>query len=150
LIKSASYLLHSGGFNKVRDFLTTNASVMVQDDSGVPLRYYDRRKWDLRPFGRYLGPIGVFPGRYQHEYASLFRDSRPIDFGIGYRWRSHESNLLLAVKKTAEAGIEASAQTAADEQKADSTTSQPGEPASRPRRTRARQTWGSPFFFFRR
>jgi hypothetical protein len=28
----------------------------------------------------------------------LFRRSQPMDFGIGYRWRSHESNLLLAVK----------------------------------------------------
>jgi len=150
LIKSASYLLHSGGFNKVRDFLTANASVMVQDDSGIPLRYYDRRKWDMRPFGHYLGPIGVFPGRYQHEYSALFRDARPIDFGIGYRWQPHASNLLLAIKKPAEAGAEASTQAAADEQKADSAASQSGEPAARPRRGRARQTWGSPFYFFRR
>ena len=28
----------------------------------------------------------------------MFRDAAPIDFGIGYRWRPHESNLLLAVK----------------------------------------------------
>ncbi len=99
LIKSASYLLHSGGFNRVRDFLLVNSAAMIQDDSGIPLAYYDTQKWDLQPFGRYLGPIGIFPGRHQPKYTELFKKSRPIDFGIGYRHRSSESNLLLAVKK---------------------------------------------------
>jgi hypothetical protein len=30
--------------------------------------------------------------------AELFRHATPIDFGIGYRWRHNESNLLLAQK----------------------------------------------------
>ena len=37
------------------------------------------------------------PGRYQESYAELFRRAQPMDFGIGYRWRTHESNLLLSV-----------------------------------------------------
>jgi hypothetical protein len=115
LVKSASYLLHSGGFTKVRDFLLAHCTAMVQDDSGIPLRYYDPNKWELHPFGRYLGPIGVFPGRYQPNYAVLFRNSRPIDFGIGYRWRSNESNLLLAVKKPGESASEASLRPAIEE-----------------------------------
>jgi hypothetical protein len=53
---------------------------------------------DSFPFGRYLGPIGEFPGRYQQSYAELFRRAEPINFGIGYRWRTNESNLLLSVK----------------------------------------------------
>jgi hypothetical protein len=28
----------------------------------------------------------------------LFRRAQPIDFGIGYRWRRAESNLLLSVR----------------------------------------------------
>lgn len=98
LIKSASYLLHSPNFTTVRDFLLANSATIIQDDSGVPLGYYDPRKWRLFPFGRYAGPIGEFPGRYQERYAELFRRAQPMDFGIGYRWRSHESNLLLSVK----------------------------------------------------
>jgi hypothetical protein len=35
---------------------------------------------------------------YQPRYAQLFRNSQPMDFGIGYRWRPYESNLLLAIK----------------------------------------------------
>jgi hypothetical protein len=109
LVKSASYLLHSGSFSKVREFLLANSAAMVQDDSGIPLTYYEARKWDLHPFGRYLGPIGIFPGAYQSRYAELFRRARPIDFGIGYRHRSAESNLLLAVKKSQDAEAEGSA-----------------------------------------
>jgi hypothetical protein len=102
LIKSASYLPHSGNFTTVRDFLLANSATMIQDDSGIPLAYYNSKKWRLFPFGRYAGPIGEFPGRYQEQYAELFRRAQPMDFGIGYRWRSHESNLLLAVKLPAD------------------------------------------------
>jgi hypothetical protein len=98
LIKSASYLLQSGGFTTVRDFLLANSATMIQDDSGVPLASYDPKKWRFFPFGRYAGPIAKFPGKYQPKYAELFRRSQPMDFGIGYRWRPFESNLLLAIK----------------------------------------------------
>jgi hypothetical protein len=98
LIKSASYLLHSGNFTTVRDFLLANSATIIQDDSGVPLAFYSSKKWRLFPFGRYAGPIAEFSGRYQEQYADLFRRAQPMDFGIGYRWRSHESNLLLSVR----------------------------------------------------
>jgi hypothetical protein len=98
LLKSASYLLHSGNFTTVRDFILANSATIIQDDSGVPLAYYNQKRWRFFPFGRYAGPIAEFPGRYQESYAELFRRAQPMDFGIGYRWRSHESNLLLAVK----------------------------------------------------
>jgi len=98
LIKSASYLLHSGNFSTVRDFILVNSATIIQDDSGIPLAYYNSKNWRFFPFGHYAGPISEFPSRYQQSYAELFRHAQPIDFGIGYRWRSHESNLLLAVR----------------------------------------------------
>jgi hypothetical protein len=103
LIKSASYLLHSGNFSTVRDFILANSATIIQDDSGIPLADYNPKKWHFFPFGRYAGPIGEFPGRYQQEYAELFRRSQPMAFGIGYRWRSFESNLLLSVKLPSDA-----------------------------------------------
>ncbi|MGY8681064.1 hypothetical protein Q2941_25150 [Bradyrhizobium sp. UFLA05-153] len=98
LLKSASYLLHAGNFTTVRDWLLANSATIIQDDSGVPLANYNARQWRFFPFGRYLGPIAEFPGRYQERYAELFTRAQPIDFGIGYRWRMNESNLLLSVK----------------------------------------------------
>jgi hypothetical protein len=32
------------------------------------------------------------------QWGAEFSKARPIDFGIGYRWRPNESNLLLTVK----------------------------------------------------
>jgi hypothetical protein len=98
LIKSASYLLHSGNFTTVRDFLLANSATIIQDDSGIPLGNYNAKKWHFFPFGHYAGPISEFPGRYQQSYAELFRRAQAMDFGIGYRWRTHDSNLLLSVK----------------------------------------------------
>lgn len=105
LIKSASYLLHSGNFTTVRDYILANSATIIQDDSGVPLQYYSAKQWRFFPFGRYLGPIGEFPRRFQQSYADLFRRAEPLTFGIGYRWRTNESNLLLSVK-TAEGPVE--------------------------------------------
>ena len=141
LIKSASYLLHSGNFTTVRDFLLANSATMIQDDSGIPLTYYNSKKWRLFPFGRYAGPIGEFPGRYQESYAELFRRAQPMDFGIGYRWRSHESNLLLAVRL------------AADESAGPETTSSAEPPPKPPRVRKPRPPAPIPerrgFFWFR-
>lgn len=115
LLKSASYLLHSGNFTTVRDFILANSATIIQDDSGVPLAHYDRKQWRFFPFGRYAGPIDEFPGRYQPAYAELFRRSQPMDFGIGYRWRTHESNLLLSVKLPPDGSGSADATPSADE-----------------------------------
>jgi hypothetical protein len=98
LIKSASYLMHTGIFATVRDFLLANSATLIQDDSGIPLAAFDPKQWGLFPFGRYAGPIAKFPRMYQRKYAELFRSSQPMDFGIGYRWRPYESNLLLAIR----------------------------------------------------
>jgi hypothetical protein len=101
LFKAASYLPHSGGFSQVRDFIVGKADHIVQDDSGIPVVYFKPDQWTLNPFGRYLGPIAIFPGRHQNQLAEIYRRGpyKPIDWGMGYRWRNNESNVLLAVRK---------------------------------------------------
>jgi hypothetical protein len=97
-LKSASYLLHGGNFARVRSFLVEHSATVLQDDSGIPLGYFDQKKWRLQPFGHYLPPLGIFPNAYQPRLADLFHNAAPLDFGIGYRWRKNESNLLLATR----------------------------------------------------
>jgi len=101
LLKSASYLMHSGNFTQVRDFVLNHSQQIVQDDSGIPLHAFKPDLWEFRPFGAYLGPIAIFPGRGQPRLGELFRKLKapPLDFGIGYRHRGHDSNLLLAIRK---------------------------------------------------
>ena len=142
LIKSASYLLHSGNFSVVRNFLLANSATIIQDDSGVPLADYNSKTWHFFPFGRYAGPIGEFTGKYQQSYAELFRRAQPMDFGIGYRWRAHESNLMLAVRLAGDEAPSAEATTASTD------TSPPAKPKPKKPKPPAPVGW-LPFFWFR-
>jgi hypothetical protein len=105
LLKSASYLPHSNSFSKVRNFLLIRSATIVEDDSGIPLKDFDAKEWDVKPFGTYMKPIAKFKGRYQPSLHELFvrSSAQPISFGIGYRWRPGTSNILLASKKLAPA-----------------------------------------------
>lgn len=97
LVKSASYLLHLANFSKVRAFLLHRSGTIIQDDSGIPLKFFSARNWRLSPFGRYVGPIPVFKQYYQPDMAALFQSgARPVNFGIGYRWFYQHTNILLA------------------------------------------------------
>ena len=130
LIKSASYLLHSGSFSTVRDFILANSATVIQDDSGIPLGNYSAKKWRFFPFGRYAGPIAIFPGQYQQSYATLFQRAQPIDFGIGYRWRSNESNLLMSVRLPDDGSATADATSSTE-------TAPPAPAKPRPRKPRS-------------
>ncbi|HEY8267359.1 MAG TPA: hypothetical protein VIG34_01700 [Xanthobacteraceae bacterium] len=105
LLKSASYLLHRQSFSRTRQFLIEHSRSIVQDDSGIPMSAFKPDEWQLNLFGKYLGPIGTFPEHNQPKLRQLYQQSKPgkLDFGIGYRWRPNESNLLVAVKKPAKA-----------------------------------------------
>lgn len=121
-VKSASYLMHSDHFSTIREFLLTHSAALLQDDSGIPIRFF-AKGWQLHPFGRYVGPIPLFAAQSQQTLYQVFGKGRatPIEFGIGYRWKPMESNLLLAVKDETATAFE--------------TTKQPDtEEASRPRR----------------
>jgi hypothetical protein len=102
LLKSASYLLHSGNFTQVRDFLLQHTATILQDDSGIPLRNFNTMEWHLKPFGRYAEPIALFSQNYQRDMHRLFMKEHAVqlDFDIGYRHRS--GSLLLAVRKATE------------------------------------------------
>ena len=97
-IKSASYLLQTGRFNKLRNFLLEHSATILQDDTGIPIAYFDPKVWRFQAFGRYVGPLNISGATYQARMGELFRNAIPIDFGVGYRWRTNESNLVLAAK----------------------------------------------------
>lgn len=102
-VKSASYLMHRPHFSDVRSFLLEHTRLILQDDSGIPVSHFDQASWQLRPFGRYSGPIALFANRYQRKLSQLFTQSHveSIDFGIGYRWRPQSSNLIVATRTRA-------------------------------------------------
>ena len=149
LIKSASYLLHSNSFSTVRDFILANSATIIQDDSGIPLGFYSARKWHLFPFGRYAGPISEFPNKYQQSYADLFQRAQPLDFGIGYRWRSYESNLLLAVRSPDDGPATADATSSTEVPPAMQRPKRPRKPHPAPPAPPQAQPSNGFFFWFR-
>src|SRR5436309_4213054 len=100
-LKSSSYLMFEEGFATIRNFILAHSNRIVQDDSGIPLAYFDPGKWNLRFFGNYLGPIELFKQYYQPKLQELFAQSNPapLDFGFGYRWNYKEANLMVAERK---------------------------------------------------
>jgi len=105
LIKSASYLLHTPYFSLVRDTILSKSRVIVEDDSGIPFRFFNTSAWDVRLYGTYTEPINLFRNRYQGDLQLAFAsrgDVRPLGFAIGYR-HIKESNLLVATRRVAQA-----------------------------------------------
>ena len=100
-LKSSSYLLFENGFATIRNFILDHSNMIMQDDSGIPLAYFDPNKWNLRFFGVYLGPIDIFKQHYQPRLRELCDQSNPppLDFGFGYRWNYKEANLTVATRK---------------------------------------------------
>jgi len=101
LLKAASYLLHGGNFTTVRNFLLQNSASVLQDDSGIPVRYFTPDKWTLRFFGTYTGPIDLFKNYFQPDLRKYYEASSPkrLTFGFGYKWSNRSSTLFLAVRK---------------------------------------------------
>lgn len=101
LLKAASYLMHEGGFGTVRTFLLQNSSAVLEDDSGIPIRYFTPDRWTPRFFGVYNGPIDLFKNYFQSDLKQYFAASapKPLTFGFGYRWSSRSSTMILATRK---------------------------------------------------
>jgi hypothetical protein len=98
LLKASSYLMFENGFGRIRNFILDHSKVIVQDDAGIPVSYFNRDKWNIRIFGNYTGPIEIFKQHTQAKLAELYQQSAPppLDFNYGYRWKREESNLIIA------------------------------------------------------
>lgn len=100
-LKAASYLMHNESFSTVRDLILTQSSHVLQDDSGMPVRYFDPEQWDRQFYGEYESPINLFKERYQADLREIYQSGENIkglDFGIGYKYYN-DSNLMLATSK---------------------------------------------------
>jgi hypothetical protein len=100
-LKSASYLLHGSDFSIVRNLLLQDSRLILEDDSGIPLRYLKAPKWTVSFFGKYDKPIKDFNYGYQPDMAKVYSDPKaikPLTFSFGYHWSDGEASVLLAVR----------------------------------------------------
>jgi len=97
-LKSASYLMHSGGFATIRNAILDQSRAVVQDPSGVPFNDFVSRGWKIKLYGNYSGTLDLFKEYYQPDLAAAYRDpkyqSSAVNFGIGYE----QSPLIVATR----------------------------------------------------
>jgi len=102
-IKSASYLSHYETFSNIRDLVLDKSNSVLEDDTGIPYRYFID-DWNHYLYGAYEKPIADFQSTYlfqedlDEEYKAT--EVKPLDFSLGYHWRSGIQNWMLYVKKT--------------------------------------------------
>jgi hypothetical protein len=98
--KAASYLMHDDRFAQARDFFLAQSRVILQDDSGIPFRYFGQG-WELRYYGNYQRPIALFAKHQQDDLRQAYQQNPhgPLEFGSGYHVNQWAGNLLLAVKR---------------------------------------------------
>lgn len=100
--KAASYLCHDNRFSNVRNFVLSQSRAVVQDDSGIPFRYFETDKWNIRFLGNYQRPIPLFAKHDQPDLRAAYQaigGGPPIPFGSGYHYQAEEANLILATRR---------------------------------------------------
>jgi hypothetical protein len=101
LLKAASYLMHGEGFGGVRNFLLEHSRVIIQDDSGIPLRAFPKG-WKVDCFGRYVPHAEMFGKYHQPDLAAIYAKEPPppeLGFAFGYHWQPDRGILMMATHK---------------------------------------------------
>mgnify|MGYP007070986953 CR=1 FL=1 len=97
-LKATSYMLHHPEFSLIRRAVLDNSAAVLQDDSGIPYRFYEPPTWRVQLYGEYSRPYGSFRWLEQPDLRNAYLKSapKPLPFRIGYGYGKVPSNLLLA------------------------------------------------------
>ena len=101
-LKAASYLMFSGEFQLMRNYLLDQETAILQDDSGIPYRFFKPAYWDVQLFGTYTQTIDLFKYKFQPDLQAAYEKQvtkHGVPFRIGYNVKFNETNLLFAKKK---------------------------------------------------
>jgi hypothetical protein len=99
--KAASYCLHGNNFSIIRD-LCLRARMVLEDDSGIPYRFFKPEEWTVTLYGNYAKQAEYFNYGFQKDLAAAFRlgkGVKPLSFNVGYNWTGQYSSMILAVRK---------------------------------------------------
>jgi hypothetical protein len=100
-LKATSYMPHRPEFAMIREQILSHSAAILQDDSGIPYRFFQSGLWEVRLYGTYEEPYGSFRYLRQADLRAAYQsqETRPLPFRIGYGFGKAPSNLLLAVRK---------------------------------------------------
>lgn len=133
-VKAGSYLLHNRSFSTLRNLILAQTELMLQDDTGIPLKYFEPSRWNRQAFGVYNRPIAEFAGYLQPDMKTFYQQNQPgpLPFGIGYLSRSGQSNLQLFTRKHGQDDISAVIEAPVPEETSEAETSEASKPRSIP------------------
>lgn len=100
LIKAASHLLQETYFSVLRDILVANATLVVQDETGLDYSYLSKiGQVDL--YGGFLYPHELFNRKKQESLGKAYREStnvKPLPFAFSYN-KTNERRSVQIVKR---------------------------------------------------
>lgn len=99
-IKSASYLMHEDDFSMMKDIVLAKSDFIMQDDSGIPYRFFDKNEWKTQLYGSYTKPISLFSEYEEPDLAAAYKSEnvKKLPFRIGYHRNSNE-RVHIKIKK---------------------------------------------------
>jgi len=100
LLKATSYMPHNRTFSLIRSQILSISGAVLQDDSGVPYRYFNSADWTTQLYGAYTHPYGSFAWIVQPDLQQAFaKGAKPLDLRLSYGFSKAPSNLLLAKRR---------------------------------------------------
>jgi hypothetical protein len=89
--------LHESKYEGIRKAILAKSKSIVQDDSGVPFKFFDAKIWDLKFYGTYTRPIPVFNAFYQPDLMEAWKpEATSPKFRFGY---NNIPSIIMASKK---------------------------------------------------
>jgi hypothetical protein len=100
-LKAASFLMHFDDFKMIRNQIFSVSTSILQDDSGIAYKYFDKEKWNIKLYGKYSKPGKEFAYILESDLEAAFKNSTvgKLPYSLGYNWRSDHTSLLYAIKK---------------------------------------------------
>jgi hypothetical protein len=101
-LKSASYLPHYKEFSNIRSMILDKSRFILEDDTGIPFRYFPEKAWDVQLYGEYIKPVTDFAGVEQLDLKAAYADPgrvKTLPFHVGYHWGTNKDSILSIRKK---------------------------------------------------
>jgi APA family basic amino acid/polyamine antiporter len=99
--KAASYLMHSNSFSLIRNYIVSNSKFHIQDDTGIPYKYFVESNKSISFYGVYNRLINLFHFKFQKDLKSAYDslETKKLPFSLGYNSAHGESNLQIIRNK---------------------------------------------------
>ena len=101
-VKSASYLMHYKFFSSIRALILRKSRFVLEDDTGIPFKYFKPAEWDAQLYGEYIKPVSDFKGVDQLDLEEAYKDPvrvKKLPFHLGYHWGTNKDSVLYFKRK---------------------------------------------------